>query len=46
MRELVKEGMIGMVGLKGKSAAKDTFTNCLDDSYGDLVDGLTKQYQT
>jgi hypothetical protein len=32
MRELVKEGVIGRVGLKGKSAARDTFTNCLEES--------------
>jgi hypothetical protein len=45
MRELVKELMIGRVGLKGKSAAKDTFTNlnCLTGSYGDFVDGLRIQ---
>jgi hypothetical protein len=48
MRGLVKEGTIGRaglkgeseakeVGLKGKSEAKDTFTNCLEGSYGDFV---------
>jgi hypothetical protein len=31
MRELVKEGVIGRVGLKGKSAARDTLTNCLEE---------------
>jgi hypothetical protein len=46
MRELVQEGMKGRVGLEGKSAAKDTFTICLEDSCGDLVDGLTKPFRT
>jgi hypothetical protein len=38
MRELVKERVIGSVGLKGKGAAKDMFKNCLEASCGDLVD--------
>jgi hypothetical protein len=46
MRYLVKEGVIGRVGLKGKSAAKNTFTNCFKDSCGDLLDRLTKQFRT
>jgi hypothetical protein len=46
MRELVKEGVIGRVGLEGKGAAEDTFTNCLKDSSGDLLDRLPKQFRT
>ncbi len=47
MRELVKEGVISRVGhwQEGKEAVKDTFTNCLKDSGGDLLDQLPKQFQ-
>jgi hypothetical protein len=46
MRELVKEGVISRVGQEGKEAVKDTFTNCLKDSSGDLLDQLPKQFRT
>jgi hypothetical protein len=40
MRELVKEGVIGRVGLEGKGAAEDMSANCLKDSSGDFLDRL------
>jgi hypothetical protein len=46
MRELVKEGVISRVGLKGKGAAEDTFANCLKDSGGDLLDQLPTPFRT
>ena len=46
MRELVKEGVISRVGLEGKGAAEDTFTICLKDSSGDILDLLPKQFRT
>ena len=44
MRKALKEGVIGRVSLKCKSATKDTFTDSFEDSSSDFLDGLTKEF--